>query len=162
MNVFDGNEIVPGLFLGSENAGSVLEELQARNIRSVLIPAQTGCPAILFPEQLTYLQLNIPDVAGFPLGACFQDCFSFLERGLKCGAVLVHCAQGKSRSAAVVVAFLMWRDKLTFANALHLVKSKRPVVSTKFESLLVEFEHDPDRVLAQKKHKLNAAPLFAN
>lgn len=40
------------------------------------------------------------------------------------GAILVHCAQGKSRSVAVIVAYLMAKYHLTYAQALHAVTRK--------------------------------------
>lgn len=42
------------------------------------------------------------------------------------GGVLVHCAQGKSRSVAVIIAFLMYKYNLTYKQALHAVKRKVP------------------------------------
>jgi len=52
------------------------------------------------------------------------------------GSVLVHCAQGKSRSASVVIAYMMRKHNWQFSDALQYVKQKRPVVSTKFETQL--------------------------
>lgn len=42
------------------------------------------------------------------------------------GGVLVHCAQGKSRSVAVTIAFLMYKYNLSYRQALHAVKRKVP------------------------------------
>lgn len=40
------------------------------------------------------------------------------------GAILIHCAQGKSRSVAVVIAYLMAKYNLTYSQALHAVTRK--------------------------------------
>ena len=42
--------------------------------------------------------------------------------------LLVHCAEGVSRSASVVVLFLMETQSMTLDEALAFVKSKRPQV----------------------------------
>ncbi|KUI63680.1 Dual specificity protein phosphatase 26 [Cytospora mali] len=47
----------------------------------------------------------------------------------KAGKVLVHCAQGISRSATIVAAYLMWRKRASAANVLTFIKHKRRMVN---------------------------------
>ena len=46
--------------------------------------------------------------------------------------MLVHCAAGVSRSASVVVAYLMYKKGLSLDDALDFVKSKRECVDPNF------------------------------
>ena len=39
--------------------------------------------------------------------------------------ILIHCAEGVSRSPALVVAYLMWKYNMDCLNAVNFVKSKR-------------------------------------
>ncbi|OQS01151.1 hypothetical protein ACHHYP_01746 [Achlya hypogyna] len=58
-----------------------------------------------------------------------EDCLAFLIARLDAGCnVLVHCAYGQSRSAAVVVAFLMHIEKLSFAESYARVQASRPCI----------------------------------
>ena len=43
--------------------------------------------------------------------------------------MLVHCKVGKSRSASIVITYLMNRFGLNFDSALNFVVSKRPIVN---------------------------------
>lgn len=159
-SLWDAQEIIPGLYLGSEESGSVpLEVLKSRGIARVLVPAKTGVNAIIYPEDLIYLQYNIPDVGSFPLRPLLSEFFAFIDCGLAIPgqAVLVHCAAGKSRSAAVVIAYVMHRNSSwSFTDAYAFVKSKRPQISTKFEEQLQQ------QGGTMKRHPFTAKPLFSN
>lgn len=160
------HEIVPGLFLGSEDAAADLNALTRCRVRRILIPAKTGREAIRFPEHFQYLQWNIPDVGGFPLLPLLEECCRFIEEAReRHETVLCHCAQGRSRSAAIVIAYCMYKEQWSFATALHHVRQRRPEVSTKFEEQLKiwqEFLKTRDDSLLGKRHPFSKAPLFAN
>lgn len=58
------------------------------------------------------------------------------------GSVLVHCAQGMSRSGCICIGYLMWRERLSRETALAHVQQARPVVDPNegFDLQLREFE----------------------
>ena len=43
--------------------------------------------------------------------------------------MLVHCQQGVSRSASIVIAFLIKKFKVCYKDALDFVKKKRSIVN---------------------------------
>jgi len=69
--------------------------------------------------------------------------------------VVVHCAQGKSRSATVVIAYLMVVKNLTYLDALKIVQQKRPIAlpNQGFEGQLKEFEKST--VVVELRSRLN-------
>ena len=58
------------------------------------------------------------------------------------GGVLVHCVAGVSRSASVVIAYLMWKNKMNFESAFRIVRQGRPIVepNSNFVNQLKSFE----------------------
>jgi dual specificity MAP kinase phosphatase len=51
--------------------------------------------------------------------------FSFIDEGMKHGAVLVHCAAGFSRSVALAIGYLMKQRNWSFEESFKFVKLKR-------------------------------------
>ncbi len=51
---------------------------------------------------------------------------SFLERNNK---VFVNCYAGVSRSASIVIAYLMYKKNMSFIQAFEYLKMKRPIIS---------------------------------
>ena len=57
-------------------------------------------------------------------------------------SVLVHCAMGKSRSATIIIAYLMVTNRLSLKEAYDYVKEKRPQIAPNPSYIkdLIEFE----------------------
>lgn len=87
-------------------------------------------------QEYSHLQIDITDEPTEDLLAHLNNAIAFIENALdgkqekseesksSTGAVLVHCAQGESRSVAVIIAFLMYKHNLTYKQALYAVKRK--------------------------------------
>lgn len=59
----------------------------------------------------------------------FEDASAFLDIAIdNNGVVLVHCNAGVSRSASIVIAYLILKVGMSFDDALKLVKGKRPAI----------------------------------
>lgn len=89
-----------------------------------------------FPDlRLEHLWINVEDNLNVDLLGEFERVVRWIDRALegreggeeKGGGVFVHCAMGKSRSATLVVAYLMWKYGLGVEKALEQVCEGRPV-----------------------------------
>eukprot|EP01091_Cochliopodium_minus_P011090 TRINITY_DN307_c0_g1_i3.p1 TRINITY_DN307_c0_g1~~TRINITY_DN307_c0_g1_i3.p1 ORF type:complete len:181 (-),score=35.41 TRINITY_DN307_c0_g1_i3:14-556(-) len=144
MDEFDkyANFIIDGLYLGSEDAGQVpFEILENRNITRICIPAFTGKEekeTKKYQIQIDYLQIYIADMTEFPIIQVFDEFHKFMDEAINKGeSVLVHCAQGKSRSATIVISYVMKKYKWDFRQAYNFVREKRKEIATKFEDQLI-------------------------
>lgn len=78
------------------------------------------------PSPLTYCLVPIQDSRNEPIETYFEQCCQFIDDTP--GAVLVHCAAGVSRSATLVIAYLMKRKGMPFLEAYSFVKERRPII----------------------------------
>lgn len=127
--------ILGGIYLlsiESINAGVDLKE--AHGIEHILSVLSGPVPESV--KGYDHLHIDIEDQDNADLLLRLPECLAFMDKALflglapeddkkkHTGSVLVHCAQGCSRSVAVVTAYLMYRYKLTYDQALHAVRRK--------------------------------------
>ena len=128
-----------GLFLGSQTAAINRDLLEVYNVKTVLTIARHIAPP--FPDRFTYHVYEVYDRGDEDLLSHFPQMCEEIASGLKKGGVLVHCANGISRSPTVVAAYLMQTKKLRAAEALEYISSRRHVNPNQgFRDQLVAFE----------------------
>lgn len=116
------NEIVPGLFLGDCTAA----ERPPGSVRRIINMTQS---AGFHEGRLKYLHIDIDDNDDAPILKFVDRANAFLDEGLRSSEhVLVHCNSGMSRSATLVIAFLMSRRGMSLADAYETTRSARPVI----------------------------------
>jgi len=70
--------------------------------------------------------VNVLDAPFVNLKHHFQGCIGFIKEAITSGgSVLVHCYAGVSRSATIVIAYLMQEMAMTFNDAFQHVKRQR-------------------------------------
>ena len=78
-----------------------------------------------FPKDFTYHQFIFNDSTNVNLKNHLFPILKLLDEETKKGVVFVHCLKGISRSASVVIAFLILYKGLEFKRAFEYVRSKR-------------------------------------
>lgn len=123
------SEIIPGLYLGEvcSRHPNVLNYLGVKNI--VTVSGEDVC----YPSDNKYGFVNIcfnwgddPSQRLYPEIDKIADFINHkMSKGEK---VFVHCHAGISRSASVIIYYLMKYKKMDFVKAYEFVKSKRDVI----------------------------------
>jgi protein-tyrosine phosphatase len=83
-----------------------------------------------YPELFRYMHINIQDRSDQYVATHFQQAHEFIDNAIaNGGAALVHCEQGRSRSATIVISYLIARCNYTVEAAYNYSKSIRPIVA---------------------------------
>jgi len=117
--------------------------LQNAGITHILTVASGLNP--VFPRQFTYKIIPIGDISDSNIRKYFFTCRKFIRKALEeGGAVLVHCLMGISRSATIVIAYLMMEQNISRDEAFSFVRSKRDRVypNDGFMRQLQQLEND--------------------
>ena len=119
--LFDGHEIIKDkLYLGNYYSATQKDELKKRGITHILMVGYLLHE--FFPEDFEYANIEIEDDERENIFRYFYTCINFIEKSKIC---YVHCQAGVSRSASIVIAYVMFHFKLSFEEALKYVKERR-------------------------------------
>ncbi|XP_058792523.1 serine/threonine/tyrosine-interacting protein B-like [Phymastichus coffea] len=141
-------EIVRGLYLGPYSAASKskLDSLLECGITHIICVRQNIEAHFIrpnFPERFQYLVLDIADSTTENIIQHFQKVKQFIDQALNSGGqVLVHGNAGISRSAALVLAYLMETYGLTQQKAYAILQQRRFCINPNdgFMAQLREYE----------------------
>ncbi|XP_059401130.1 dual specificity protein phosphatase 26-like isoform X2 [Carassius carassius] len=125
------DEVWPRLYIGDQEIASNRKELVKLGITHILNCAQSkwrGGAECYTGMNITYHGIEAHDSPSFDMSVNFYPAAEFIHRALSSGGtVLVHCAVGLSRSATLVLAYLMIRQNMTLVEAIKTVKDHRGV-----------------------------------
>ena len=121
--------IKPNLYLGAGiHAKRKTEEFKKLNIDVVI----NCCNEIVHEPNDIFIVENFPindgyDATIYPwLDEIVDKIKSYLDQNKR---VYVHCVQGRSRSPAIIIYYLMKYENMTYSDAFMFVKPIRPVLS---------------------------------
>ena len=135
--------VLPYLFVSGDYVAKNKPILVENKITHVINAARAVCKDY-FPEDYTYLTFNLIDSAKETGVLPFiLEAIDFIEQARKeKGVVFVHCHQGVSRSCTIVIAYLMWLNRISFQAAFDMVKEAHPICgpNANFISQLMDWE----------------------
>ena len=79
----------------------------------------------MYPKEIEHKLIKIDDLPRENIIKYFGECLLFIEGDKK---VLVHCIAGASRSATIIIAYLMWKKQLNYIESYNILEKIRPIV----------------------------------
>ncbi|NWT23458.1 DS13B phosphatase, partial [Cardinalis cardinalis] len=128
------DQVWPNIYVGDAWAARSKTTLQSLKITHILNaadgPYSINTGAKYYADlQIEYYGVEAFDDPAFDLSIFFYDAANFIRKALNSsgGKVFVHCAMGVSRSATLVLAFLMIHENMTLVDALKTVSAHRNI-----------------------------------
>ncbi|XP_067131989.1 dual specificity protein phosphatase 3-like [Centruroides vittatus] len=131
------NEVYENILLGNGETAFNRPLLRRLNVTHVVNAACGTDPELNLIDTSAefYKDVNIDfygiyalDMSSFPLHQFFNPVAEYIHDALQSGGrVFVHCRQGISRSATLVLAYLMIKKNMTAQEATRLVRSRREI-----------------------------------
>ncbi|KAH0517223.1 Dual specificity protein phosphatase 26 [Microtus ochrogaster] len=124
---------IEGGTLSNMDMANNRRELRRLGITHVLNASHSrwrGTPEAYEGLGIRYLGVEAHDSPAFDMSIHFQTAADFIHRALSQpgGKILVHCAVGVSRSATLVLAYLMLYHHFTLVEAIKKVKDHRGII----------------------------------
>jgi len=145
------NEVFPNLYLGNKGAAEDTAYLKSEGITHLLNMGSVSLRSSKFlvrPDEeslaMEGIELkNSPEWSEMKVIECFEECGEWIEQILDGGGrVLVVCWQGASRSATVVLAYLIRYKGVRLDEAVRMVKKMRDIRPNNFFlQQLIDYEY---------------------
>mmetsp|Transcript_9394 Transcript_9394/g.27923 ORF Transcript_9394/g.27923 Transcript_9394/m.27923 type:complete len:358 (+) Transcript_9394:125-1198(+) len=127
----DCDNIIPNLFLGGMKAVEDHTALDQSGIRAICCcTREFEMPSSEFSPQVEYYRVDVEDISREPIEMFFAEATEFIHSWIsREQPVLVHCRAGVSRSASIVIAYLMTYQGYSLHDAFFLVRSHRSIIT---------------------------------
>ena len=148
----DMHQISDNLWLGNYEAENNIDNLKKEGIKKILCVMDFSAPEYKEKDKFNQKIFKIVDIHTQNNLKYLGKCLKFIKGEEK---ILVHCMPAASRSAFIVIAYIMWVQKLSYQEALNFVGKKRSSVFPnfgfrdqlkKFEKLLKDNNYDLDKI----------------
>lgn len=123
--------VEPGLYIGGYEARKFIDELDVKCVVCICTNSEYGSiPGWRFieDEEIAEHHIKLDDDITENITPATLEMVKIIADSLtKKRNVLVHCMVGRSRSASLVIAYLMFKHKITFQDALERLNKVRAV-----------------------------------
>nr|GMD10636.1 dual specificity protein phosphatase PHS1 isoform X1 [Ipomoea batatas] len=165
------SKVTDTMFIGGALAARSVYTLQHFGITHILCLCanEIGQSDSQFPGLFLYQNFSICDNEDSNITDIFEEAHDFIDHVEKInGKILVHCFEGKSRSATLVLAYLMLRKNFTLLQAWNTLKlvHRRALPNDGFARVLMDLDKKLHGVLSiewqQRKPTMKVCSICGN
>ena len=145
-------EILPGIYLGNAYNASNYKTIERLNIKTIINVSKEIPNFFEKNTAIKYLQIPIKDDSENHITEFIRPTLEFLNLHGPYddnNSILIHCYMGSSRSASIVLLYLIYKYQYSYNDALELLLSKRPIVNinTNFLKDIYDFFNEEPLVI---------------
>ena len=131
------NYIIDNIYLGNSEAANNEEYLKEYNISTVINCAEDLTSVY---KELKFMELNLYGIYEQNLFPKFDIAYKYIKLHSK-NNILIHCVVGMSRSASLVIFYMMKEKGWDYDTCYKYVKERRPIVEPNvgFEAQLRDY-----------------------
>ena len=145
------NKITDKIYLGDIDGAREINYLKKQGIKYIINLAGTMFSPEYEEGLFTRKMIEIMDFPKENIFQYFKECIDFIEKADK---IYIHCMAGVSRSASIVIAYIMWKEHKNYNEAFAFVKKYRFIYPNfgfvyqlkYFGKLLIENKYDLDKI----------------
>lgn len=133
-------EINQNIFLGNIKSSTNASILKENNITHIINCASTDYPST--NSNISYFDIPISDDTTSSITPYLSKACEFIEKCIEQkGKVLVHCEEGISRSSSVIIAYLIFKEGISYREAFNKVSNICPKIQPNptFKKELISF-----------------------
>ena len=138
------------LYLGGDLVARNEQQLREAGITHVINCAADYSEDYFKDKGIKYKSYHLKDHVHEDIACVFYDAIEFLKSAKdEGGKVFVHCVQGISRSATIVIAYIIYTTKMSYNESYTLCRSRRPCANPNM-AFIAQLDqwwkrlHDPD------------------
>ena len=120
------DHVIDNVYISNYQCAKRLASLQQYNITNIIVCGNEL--RMFFEENIIYIKFDLDDTEDESITQCFDAAIQFITNCNPTNNILIHCYAGISRSATIVLAYLMKSHHMTLADALAYLTSKRECI----------------------------------
>ena len=145
------DKITDKIYLGDLEGAKEFDYFLKEKINNVLSVIDNP-PEYSEDKNINHKIIMIDDLFSENIIKKFKECIEFIDKADK---IYIHCTCGVSRSASIVISYLMWKTHSNFNDAYFFIKKRRPEIDPNngfrrqlnvFHNLLVENNYDLNKI----------------